>query len=606
MKKKIKVGFMIFFIVLIVLPIVWILWILQFIGGRPTRRVNYVAKMNELVRPAGATDDQNARSYYQNAIQMYVEPNDVISVAVTRLGRPAEDYYPWRALSNDEKNIVRQWIEEFEDEYLQIDDTERNLIQDLLEGGGNNSLESMPSSYPTSPLSLSNTENTAGMLTWEDFVEKYFSGLEFEETPEINSLYPLSRKISEQIISGAFPDEWHRGAAAYFLSQWVEQYETEERQIPQWIKLNEPSWRMLEAGNQKPYCWSSYDESGSMDDVLGSGMFRLKNVFNLGIWRAIRAQKNGQLNVAFDECLEVIETGRKLITPHDILILTFFGWRNMGFGIGEINQILSSEEVSSEEMLRVQKKLEEIFKIKSGSYAFESERFYFLEVVQGSFTEGGFGGGHLIHEAYEVAAYGSPYKGKTLSETFISLMEIISNNKNSYYELSFSDCLSHARRRETVAESNKLYDQLVALSKCSPFEQHNKSMIPSEDIEKRLPKKIYLMIYDVFTTVDDGALNIGHYNKAICDAAVTVLALKRWELDKGEFPEMLEELLEGGYLEELADDPYGPGVLSYRREGEDFILYSWYVDFDDDGGVGDIIWEGGKAGGDKVFWPKQK
>ena len=415
--KKIQIRSSIFIIMSFVLLIGIILLcigcsILQCIGGRPTRRVNYVAKMNELVRPAGATDDQNARFYYQNAIQMYVEPNDVISAASEyREWSGNECYYPWRALSDDEKNIVGQWIEEFEDEYLQIDDKERDMIQDLLEGDENISA-SRTAGSPT-PLSFSYTGDDAGGYTWQDFVDKYFSGLEFEYTPEINTLYPLSRKISEQIVSGAFPDKWHRGAAAYFLSKWMEQYETEERQRPQWIKLNEPSWRMLEAGNQKPYFWSSYDESVSMADVVESGMRRLCIVIDLGIWRAIRAQKNGQLDVAFDECLAVIETGSKLTNPHDILDMHNIGWGYMVLGIGEINQILSSQEVSAEDMLRVQKKLEEIFEKESSFYTFESERLYFLEVVQGSFTEGGFGGGHLIHEAYEVAASGRPYKGKT-------------------------------------------------------------------------------------------------------------------------------------------------------------------------------------------------
>ena len=91
MKKQIRIVFLIFIIMLFILPLVWIF---QFIGGRPTIRVNYVAKMNELVRPAGATDDQNARSYYQNAIQMYVEPNEAILSAINNFGRPSEDYYP--------------------------------------------------------------------------------------------------------------------------------------------------------------------------------------------------------------------------------------------------------------------------------------------------------------------------------------------------------------------------------------------------------------------------------------------------------------------------------------------------------------------------------
>ena len=90
-------------------------------------------------------------------------------------------------------------------------------------------------------------------------------------------------------------------------------------------------------------------------------------------------------------------------------------------------------------------------------------------------------------------------------------------------------------------------------------------------------------------------------SKVRYEATLTVLALQRWELEKGQYPERLEELLEAGYLGRLPDDPFGPGILSYRREGEDFILYSWWEDFDDDGGLHNVT--RGMEDSDYVFWP---
>ena len=92
------------------------------------------------------------------------------------------------------------------------------------------------------------------------------------------------------------------------------------------------------------------------------------------------------------------------------------------------------------------------------------------------------------------------------------------------------------------------------------------------------------------------------------EATLAVLALKRWELEKGEYPERLEELLEGGFLKRLPDDPFGPGILPYQRRGDGFILYSWGGDFDDDGGVEDPNepWGESDEGGDRVFWPIKK
>jgi hypothetical protein len=52
-------------------------------------------------------------------------------------------------------------------------------------------------------------------------------------------------------------------------------------------------------------------------------------------------------------------------------------------------------------------------------------------------------------------------------------------------------------------------------------------------------------------------------------------------------------------------DPYSDGPLVYRRQGGDFILYSFGADFDDDGGV-HSRWGDSHQGGDQVFWPVQK
>jgi hypothetical protein len=42
--------------------------------------------------------------------------------------------------------------------------------------------------------------------------------------------------------------------------------------------------------------------------------------------------------------------------------------------------------------------------------------------------------------------------------------------------------------------------------------------------------------------------------------------------------------------------------LAYKQIGDDFILYSFGADFDDDGGT-PSKWGEGEKGGDQVFWP---
>jgi len=46
-------------------------------------------------------------------------------------------------------------------------------------------------------------------------------------------------------------------------------------------------------------------------------------------------------------------------------------------------------------------------------------------------------------------------------------------------------------------------------------------------------------------------------------------------------------------------------ISIFRRSDDDFILYSFGADFDDDGGT-PSKWGYGEKGGDQVFWPVQE
>jgi len=68
-------------------------------------------------------------------------------------------------------------------------------------------------------------------------------------------------------------------------------------------------------------------------------------------------------------------------------------------------------------------------------------------------------------------------------------------------------------------------------------------------------------------------------------AGVTQLvALQLHRLEKGKYPERLEELL-GAHLPELPLDPFTGRPFVYRQVGDRFLLYSFGMDRRDDGGV---------------------
>ncbi len=86
-------------------------------------------------------------------------------------------------------------------------------------------------------------------------------------------------------------------------------------------------------------------------------------------------------------------------------------------------------------------------------------------------------------------------------------------------------------------------------------------------------------------------------------ALVTILASIRYKMDRGQYPESLEELVKAAYLDHMPRDYFSKdATLIYKRTDSGFLLYSRGLDFADNGGT-PSRWGQGPKGGDQVFWP---
>jgi hypothetical protein len=162
----------------------------------------------------------------------------------------------------------------------------------------------------------------------------------------------------------------------------------------------------------------------------------------------------------------------------------------------------------------------------------------------------------------------------------------------------------YPNRREVIELVEEHFDFTRDYLKKSPWElRHDRR---TAEARERIKAKSFLLRILV-TPISNTGRNVWNL-KADRIGLLTVLALLQYENDKERYPVKLEELVKGGYLRELPDDPYSEGILKYERRGEEFILYSVGADFVDDGGkqypMGD--WGEGEKGGDRVFWPLEE
>jgi len=73
-------------------------------------------------------------------------------------------------------------------------------------------------------------------------------------------------------------------------------------------------------------------------------------------------------------------------------------------------------------------------------------------------------------------------------------------------------------------------------------------------------------------------------------------ALKQYKADQGQFPDALNGLMPK-YIPALPEDPFSGQPYCYRKEGDEFVLYSVGENRNDDGGMkteqdgkDDIVW----------------
>lgn len=89
------------------------------------------------------------------------------------------------------------------------------------------------------------------------------------------------------------------------------------------------------------------------------------------------------------------------------------------------------------------------------------------------------------------------------------------------------------------------------------------------------------------------------------DMIMSILTFKE---NKGRLPLNLSELQEAGLLEKVPIDPFSGKPIEYKKLNDNFTVYSYGLDFDDDGGkrrsFGDFPFN--EQNGDLVAWPVKK
>jgi hypothetical protein len=378
--------------------------------------------------------------------------------------------------------------------------------------------------------------------------------------------------------------------------QWIGDLTEEEVSLlRQWVADNAEAIDYFRAGSERPHCWWKYKtENGRM---AGTG-WPMMNAFlpeqglmwdmvGLICWRAKLKASEGKIEEGLDDLLKCYKTGEHFKGPRT-LIQQLGGIGMQGFAVNSSRVILNHAEVDTGTLKAFQEQLEDME--ATGTYVsnFETERFFFSDLIQRSYTDNGRGGGRMIPKGgmllIEEVSWGDPAGPVERYATSLGLSLVCPN------------------RREITAEVEKVFQTAEKWAKMTPWQLRKSGEEESMEFEKWSMIKRIRYWPLLFIPALSKVSVTSYRNRAELEALIATIAILRHEKEKGEYPEALAKLVEAGYLREIPMDPYSDKSLGYKRTDDGFILYSFGVNFADDGGTRyGSTWGGSE--GDRIFWP---
>ncbi len=402
----------------------------------------------------------------------------------------------------------------------------------------------------------------------------------------------------------------------------------EKNLIEGWIADNTAALKMVVEGAKRPHYWQEYANKQGTDRMLGVLMPHLLEYRTLAFalrWRAQLHAQQGQYESAFDDLKACYCFGRHLKNTH-FLVEQLVGFAIENRATDTVCEILNVYQVDLATLTKLQQDFEKMITGEEFTLNLAGERLLVFDEIQRSFT-GGLSGGHIIpkrvSELFPDVQVISGLSGGNEGTSFAKKQEpnwlsrIISGVWYEICEIGGFICEAgsfvkkegyilffHPDKRQTYKATQQLYDYWDVLKFKTPGHVRAEGIAIEEKIKKITKGNIFL---ELMEPAFARCVELGYRNECSSKSLLAVIALMRYEGDKGCYPDNLGELVTAGHLKELPIDPYSNKPLVYKKTDDSFILYSVGTDFTDNGG------ESGKGSqgqvqkwrdnGDTVFWP---
>jgi len=379
-----------------------------------------------------------------------------------------------------------------------------------------------------------------------------------------------------------FPDELKEVLHRY-PTQWSQE---ERKHAETWLVSNTSAIELVESGAQKAYYWIEYGYDGKqMLTVFPRNIDKMRHLAFSFCMRAIIRADQGQHEQSFIDVETCFKLGRHLSENKDLLS-QLVGTAVRGHALETARMILAHEHIDPVLLTHLQRQFEISAEDEDAGFDFTETRLISLDVIQCIFTDDGQGGGHIPR--YFFKRFLLP-EGEL--DYVLSIMSIEEEPDITAWR--------RLERRSTTAQVKQYYKLLERACSLSPLQYDGNFEGVKKSIEHLAQANPLIRI---FSPAISRLVQISAKARVDLDATITILAILRYKADTNQLPDALSQLADTGYIKNIPNDPFSGSNIVYRRTDDSFLLYSFGVDCDDDGGT-PSKWGEGEKGGDQVFWP---
>lgn len=596
-----------------VLLLCFILYAIWFSCGKPTIRVDYVALFNRMNQPL-IRDQDNAWPHYEKAVSLYVPQSPVAKrfISYRQGGKERQEALQLKSQLRDNEQKVMEWLGQNQKRWDSLGAEKQAIVQKCLE-------------YDWVPLpGFAYGTNTEWATTTFDRMTEHVLDC-IRKGAEVSYPHPggplprsvppgfPSAELKSWLESRQIPADFIQAVSVAVLHKANRRYkdlpediagplsDVEQEYIGAWVQQNDAAWQEFATGSGKSYCYRPYasdpnDKKESLLSVLVPHLSPLKEMARLGMWRCRIEREQGRLQECIEGYIAIARAGSHW-QGKGMLVEQLVGLAIGGLARAEILHLVDTQKLSAAELKNLQDQLARIYPDGFPPMNMEGEKLFFMDIVQRWFTDGGPGGGHLIpgrwDEVKDLTGFSGDLSDKRYLIPFYTAVSMV-----------------HAGRDATIAKANELYELQAEMVKMTPYHRDACDLKMPDEVLSSIPRYRYFLI-QILMPASARMSDITYRSKMGHQSTLTVLALKRWRLEKGAYPQTLDELIAGGFLKELPLDPYSDKPLVYRKTDDNFILYSVGPNFKDDNG--EIAMEHGRPrrwgtseAGDIVLWPLPK